>query len=156
MKNHEEGEIVYCESEQQYMVYQNNSWMPVKAEMTNEGLQLNLYDLNKQIISQLPSLTNNQKEEYIKEINSFKNGDYYMLYGKEISYFTLLKTGTKEEKLESFGKTIFSLLNDLTEKIYSCEKTEDNEAFEIWIEYNDEPTVLYLFNYDNGVVKYYG
>ena len=38
-------------------------------------------------------------------------------------------------------------------EVYSIEKTEDNQAYEIWIKIDDEPYCYYLFPYDNAVIK---
>lgn len=143
-----EGEIALAE-DGKYKVFKDGEWHDLKMEGSN--LELGLYDLNKQIISQLPSLTDEELDKkidviddsYIKCVN-----DFYMLYGKEISYFTLFKVN---EPIY-FAKTVLDCLNEIGE-IKAIDPTEDGFAIEIWVQPTDEePTCLYLFPYDNGLV----
>ena len=76
-----------------------------------------------------------------------------MIYGKEISYFTVLKPEDSEADYENFGGAIISLLAGITETIYALDIIDDNTV-EIWINYEGNPTVMYLFNYDGGIVTY--
>lgn len=142
-----EGEIAQTE-DGKYKVFKDGEWHDLKMEGSN--LELGLYDLNKQIISQLPSLTDEELDKkidviddsYIKCVN-----DFYMLYGKEISYFTLFKVN---EPIY-FAKTVLDCLNEIGE-IKAIDPVEDG-AVEIWVQpTNEEPTCLYLFPYDNGLV----
>ena len=143
-----DGEIVQTE-DGKYQVFKNGELHDFKMEGSN--LELGLYDLNKQIISQLPPLTDEELDKkidviddsYIKCVN-----DFYMLYGKEISYFTLFKVN---EPIY-FAKTVLDCLNEIGE-IKAIDPTEDGFAIEIWVQpTNEEPTCLYLFPYDNGLV----
>ena len=55
LQNHEEGECVFCEEDNKIYTWQeNDGWGAV--DLKNEGLSLNLYDLNKSIVNQLPPL----------------------------------------------------------------------------------------------------
>ena len=143
-----EGEIVQTE-DGKYQVFKNGELHDLKMEGSN--LELGLYDLNKQIISQLPPLTDEELDKkidviddsYIKCVN-----DFYMLYGKEISYFTLFKV----DEPTHFAETVLDCLNEIGE-IKAIDPTEDGFAIEIWVQPTDEePTCLYLFPYDNGLV----
>ena len=74
-----------------------------------------------------------------------------MLYGKEISYFTLFQIVNNEI---SFGKEVIDCLNNIGQ-IKAIDMTENEDAVEIWV-YLDEDensTCLYLFPYDAGLVK---
>lgn len=154
LPNHQDGEIAFCEEEDTFMMYKDGAWIPVKAEMTNQGLQLNLYDLNKQLISQLPVLTEDALQEIMEQLNQWAVASTYMLYGRDIHYFTLLqKNDPTSVDYTSFGEGIYDLLKSLTEKIYSIDILSD-DSVEIWIEYNDNPISLYLFNYEGGLVYY--
>ena len=76
-----------------------------------------------------------------------------MLYGKEISYFTLFKKQVLAN--DDFVLALFKCLGDLGGQVYSFEVV-DEDTIEIWIDYEGEPTCMYLFNYDAGVVIYNG
>ena len=60
LQNHEDGEVCFIEDTNQYMMYKDETWIPINADMTSEGLQINLYELNKQIVSQLPAFEDSQ------------------------------------------------------------------------------------------------
>lgn len=70
-----------------------------------------------------------------------------MLYGKEISYFTLFKLLDSQY----FANEVIACLKNIG-AIKAIDLTEANDAVEIWVETENGPTVLYLFPYDNGVV----
>lgn len=142
-----DGEVVYDNSSKKIYVYNDGKWVQMRPEGSN--LSLGLYDINKQIITQLPDMEDFEKatENIITLYETYKN-EYFMLYGKEISYFTL-----------------FQIIDDFwfpTEVIDCCKNvgtikamdlTENNDAVEIWVETEDGPTCLYLFPYDNGLVR---
>ena len=154
--NHAEGEIAFVEDTNSCYVYHDDNWLPinVKAEPGTDGLNISLYDLNKQIIGQLDPLSAEELDEKVKMLNCFGKKNLYMLNCKEINYFTILAYNDSENlDYSSFGEGIISLLYDLTDSIYAIdEKTDD--VVEIWIKYEEEPIVFYLFNYENGLVTY--
>lgn len=75
---------------------------------------------------------------------------YYMLLCRELNYYTVFQrqfTG-----LEDFGDVVIECLENLG-NIKSIEVTEDKTAIEAWIVNSDnEAHVVYLFNYDQGVI----
>lgn len=116
---------------------------------------MTLYDINKETIKNLPLLDPVLLYAQHLVIDENSCHAYYMLYGREINYFTLFQYSPNEK--QSLGLTVIELLKDIPQSkgVYSIEYKEDERAWEIWIDYNDEPVVLYLFNYNEGVV-YYG
>ena len=153
----EEGEIAFCTDTHQIMIYKNNEWNEF-VDDSNDGLTLNLYDLNKSIISQMPDLTQEKIQESIELINNFKKSTdnmFYMLYGYEINYFTLFRTN--EYAPETIGEAIINCLESVG-TIKAIDSNFEANAIEIWINYiseDSEPilTMLYLFPYDMGVVE---
>jgi hypothetical protein len=71
-----------------------------------------------------------------------------MLYGKEISYFTLFRISDSTY----FGNEVIDCLNNVGD-IKAIDFTEAQDAIEIWIQDEDGPTCLYLFPYDSGLVQ---
>lgn len=145
--NPQEGEIVQTE-DGKTMIYQNGEYKELKVEGSN--LELGLYEINKQIISQLPALTDFSKAIVnIRELHEKYWNKYYMMYGKEISYFTLFKVCG----LNDFGQDVIDCCANVG-IIKSIDLTETNDAIEIWIQPEEaEPTCLYLFPYDSGLVE---
>ena len=124
--------------------------------MTNDGLKLNLYDLNKQIIGQLADFTEEQVNDLNAAINIWRgarDNKYYLLYGKEIGYFTLFQEDNNKKEDYGLGEGVIECLSSF-EAIKEYDINED--AIEIWVKTEDDVTVLYLFGYDAGVVNYHG
>ena len=153
LQNHQEGEVAFCEDEQQYMTYKDNQWVPASS------LQLNFYDLNKQIVSQLPPFDEVRINDAKDTLTAWANSSVYMLYGREISYFTVFQKQDDGE-FETLADALFECLKSRG-MIQSIEKTtEDNDAWEIWINEEINPVThesksfaYYLFNYDFGVIE---
>ena len=88
LPNCQEGETVFNTDTQKSMIYKKGKWEDIRME--GQGLNMNLYDFNKSIVAQLPDIEDfNEKIDLINEFYQVSNNQYYMLYGKEISYFTL-------------------------------------------------------------------
>lgn len=154
-------EIIFLEEENAYYIWANNDWQPYddfaqNLKVLDSGITF--YDMNKQIISQIPSLTENDlasKAKVVEEFITERNNTFYMLYGKEISYFTVFQKA--ETETTRFYDVLLECLTNIGASIYSIERTEDKFAIEIWIEAEAiGPTVLYLFEYDSGIVPFGG
>lgn len=143
----DEGEIIQ-NPDGEYLIWKDGNWNKINMEGSN--LSMGLYDINKQIIAQLPDLTPDdliEKLPLIKQLHEKYNNEYYMLYGKEISYFTLFKL----KQVESFPNEAIDCLQNIG-SIKAIDLTEDKDAIEAWVMADDEATCLYLFPYDNGLV----
>ena len=143
----DEGEIIQ-NPDGEYLIWKDGNWNKINVEGSN--ISMGLYDMNKQIIAQLPTLTTNdllKKLPLVEELHNKYNNEYYMLYGKEISYFTLFKL----KQVESFPHEAIDCLQNIG-PIKAIDLTEDKDAIEAWVMADDEATCLYLFPYDMGVV----
>lgn len=149
------GDIIFCEDTKQLYIYTDNGWtLYTPAAATESGLNLNLMELNRAIISQLDPFPENnvlQAKEIIDNWCKNINNHYYMLYGKEISYFTVFTFLNGDIAIGSLGAEVLDCLNNIG-PIYSIELTLENDAIEIWVKQDDLMTCLYLFPYDNGIV----
>lgn len=125
---------------------------------------VSLYELNRSIIKQQGPLEEKDIKSKMNILKEFSStfGKYYLLYGREINYFTLF---VKDEnwELESLDLGVIECLNNIG-TIYSIEYTKEKDAIEIWIEVETETstdteksekliTCMYLFPYDTGIVK---
>lgn len=141
-----QGEIIQ-NPEGEYLIWRDDQWM--KMNIDSSGINIGLYDINKQIISQLPVLSDlEDKKEIIQKLHRDWGNFYYMLYGKEISYFTLFKIINSQ----TFADEVIACLNNVGD-IKAIDLTEAEDAIEIWVQNEENPTCLYLFPYDNGVVQ---
>ena len=152
----EEDTVLLSDDPVMYSYYSNGSWIeseqPVAA-VKDMSMGVSIYELNKQLVEQNGPLTNAQ--EKIALINSYRDetsASFYLLYGKEISYFTLFTSVFQEYEIETLGDAVFACLENVGE-IYSIERTEDQAAIEIWVKSDEEVTCMYLFPYDTGIVR---
>jgi hypothetical protein len=140
-----EGEMIKT-PEGKYLTWSNGEWHEIKVE--GGGLEMGLYDLNKQIITQLPELTDfEESAQLINSLHTDWNNGYYMLYGKEISYFTVFKVIDPSV----FADVVIECICNIG-PVKAIDLTENADAIEVWVMYNNEPTCLYLFPYDMGLV----
>lgn len=156
LQNHMPGEMVYCEDEQKVYSWQEDSgWAPMTFE--NEGISMNLYDLNKNIMNQLSPMTKEElaeKEEIFENLKIKFGNKHYMLLCRDYNYYTTFeKSSLNNEML--FEKTVSEIITEIG-KIISIELTETEDAIELWIvpEGEEEAYAFYLFPYDAGVVYY--
>jgi hypothetical protein len=142
-----EGEIMQNASDGKYYIWHEDNWH--EFSMENSGIEMDLYDMNKQIIAQLPDLTDwDRVEQLFNDFHTSWRNKYYMMYGKEISYFTVFKI--VEPHL--FGSVVMDCIPNVG-IVKAIDLTETEDAVEIWVMYEDEPTCLYLFPYDMGIVQ---
>jgi hypothetical protein len=153
-----EGEVVFMEEENEFYLYHNDEYTLIPNEAK---VKLGLYDMNAQIISQLATLNRETIRSKRKDFKDFINkadNNFYMLYGKEISYFTLFNildpnvNYVGAEVFSDFYEVFIECLKNIGE-IKSLELTTTKDAFEIWVKTpEDKTTCLYFFPYDTGIV----
>ena len=153
-----DGEVVFQEDTKEFFIYKNNSYIPVPKDT---GIQMGLYELNAQIMEQLPNMSKESlanKKALFKEFINKTDNNYYMLYGKEISYFTLFNTLGSNigyigyEIFHDFYECLLDCLYNIGE-IKSIDLTKSQDAFEIWAKTPEgKITCLYFFPYDTGIV----
>ena len=163
------GEVVFNPDTQTCYVYNEGNFIQINEEMAmkanyeekiekqplNGNLNMNLYDLNKAAVTQLPNYNEADKQAAKELINTYDDFSivtrYYMLLCRELNYYTVFQrqfTGP-----ENFGDVVIECLENLG-NIKSIEVTKDKTAIEAWIVNSDnEAHVVYLFNYDQGVVR---
>ena len=123
---------------------------------------ISLYELNRSMIKQQGPLEEKDIKLKMNMLKEFSNtfGKYYLLYGREINYFTLF-VKDKNQELESLDLGVIECLSNIG-TIYSIEYTKEKDAIEIWmeVEINTDTkenekliTCMYLFPYDAGIVK---
>jgi gamma-glutamylcyclotransferase (GGCT)/AIG2-like uncharacterized protein YtfP len=145
----QEGEIIQSSIDNKFYIYKDGAWMLMNID--SSGVHMGLYDINKQIVAQLPVLTDTEvhdKAYSVYTLHAKFNNEFYMLYGKEISYFTLFKINDANY----FTTEVIDCLNNIGD-IKAIDTTEAQDALEIWVETEDGPTCLYLFPYDSGLVQ---
>lgn len=149
----QEGEIVFCEKENQSFIYRNGCWGENRPVEINSGLSL--YEVNRNLISQMPPVDMSQERENIlNELAEWTDGysdSYYMIYGKEISYFTVIHKSEFSSE-ETIPQVVLECLENLGE-LYSV--SQEPGGYEFWVKTAADGllTCLYLFPYDAGIVE---
>lgn len=151
----EQGETAHVESSNKIYVF-NNEWVEIKVD-SDSNIKMTMYEINEQLIKQLPDLTDEQIQEKKKDIIDFykqKETNVYMLLCKEHSYFTVFLLedvlSNKYDKLEN--EIIDCVLFSGAHTIRSIENIDDNEL-EIWAaDQNNEIWCYHLFDYTEGFI----
>ena len=156
VQNHEPGEMALCKDTNEIYIWdEQHGWSLITAE--GKGFEMNLYDLNKNVISQLDPLTPGEitmKMSLFKDYYDKANNLYHMLLCRDFNYYTIFNYSSVPNTPD-FSSIVCTVITELGE-VYSIELLEDG-AMEIWIRPTGEesPYAFYLFPYDAGVV-YYG
>ena len=151
LQQHEEGEIAWVEDVEKFYVW-NNGWTILDTK--NTGVNLSLYEVNKQVIAQMPTLSGADLEAARLTLSHYVNGldhsdDYYMLLCYDLRYFTMFARDQKYE--ENIVDAIMDCLSYVGE-VKSVEESADGQAVEIWVTKDEEAYVMYFFDYGRGVV----
>lgn len=146
------GQVAYATDTEETYVYGQDGWQILgDVKVSGEGLHMSLYELNRSIMEQLPDLTD--YDTAINTINDFKDkthNSFYMLYGKDISYFTIFKLHDIHYECDSLGDAVLECLENVG-TVKTVDVTQEGSV-EIWIDVNGEIHCLYLFPYDTGIV----
>ena len=112
-----------------------------------------LYDVNKDLMKKENPLSPFAFREKLRKVSlvMYNKGQYYMLLCHERRDYTLfnLQNCPSQKAIQDDLRDCFINRGE----VLSIDKTEDNQAFEIWINI-DEAFCYYLFSYDEGVIDY--
>lgn len=149
----EDNEEAYVTDEQKIYSRQDGQWIP-KA-LPQGKMNISVYDMNKQLISQLGTLDDKAALNLIRKYKNEIGGKYFMLLCRDLNYYTLFTIGDKipiAQEYPRIEREVVDCLHDLGE-IKSVEKIEETNAIEVWVQpEGEEPLVAYFFNYDKGVI----
>lgn len=158
LMNHTEGETVYCEEENQCYVWTNGKYEPVESHIDGAGeIKVNYRDLVISAISAFSPFDEEQIKKYQVLLNAWdeiQNKEFYMLYARELDYFTLFHRVPNEGN-RCLGKEVFDCLSDLGFVVYIEDFTEDEYNIIFWVKTPEgKLTEVYLFDYTRGVVPF--
>ena len=150
LKIKEEGDLAYVNKEQKVYEYTGGEWK--KKGLPEGKMNLSVYDMNKQIIAQMPEIDDKAVLETIRRFKNDVKGQFYMLICRDINYYTLFTMSTSGESCPRIEREVLDCLHDIG-VVKSIEQIEGTETIEVWVEpERDEPLVMYFFNYDRGVI----
>ena len=148
------GQTVWCSSEDKvYRFDPVEGWQHILDDQ-DTSIGMNMYDINKQIIAQLPAINEADmiavKREIIRKYCDQMKAEYYMLLCRDINYYTVFKID-----LKLADETIEDVLVDCANYIGAIKSiglTEDEQAIELWMTNEEDTYVAYFFPYDKGVI----
>ena len=147
-----EGQKAFSPQTKKLYCFTNGEWKVLEG---NVNLGMTIYDLNKQVISQMDMLEGAAREEahlHITNMATRSNNTYFMLLCRDINYYTLFKLNKDNNDLCNIANEVFECAEDIG-AIKSVESV-DGDAIEIWVHPVDsDPIVMYLFPYDAGVIE---
>ena len=133
-----------------------NSHIPEEEKVVANGnLQMNIYELNKQLISQMANLTDEDlvnSKQLIKDYFQEQGNRFYMLLCKDINYYTLFEIVEDTWVQPAAADEVIECIKEIG-TVKSIDRTEDG-AIEIWAQPDEsDPLAMYLFPYDAGVIQ---
>ena len=150
--NPTEGQKAFSPQTKKLYCFTNGEWKLLEGDI---NLGMTIYDLNKQVISQMGILEGEAREEahlHITDMATRSNNTYFMLLCRDINYYTLFKLNKDNNDLCNIANEVFECAEDIG-AIKSVESV-DGDAIEIWVHPVDsDPIVMYLFPYDAGVIE---
>ena len=150
-----EGEVVYCEKEDAIYCFNNGEWQELKQPEKVPAVGVPSYEIMKSLADALNKMEDKEiqeKKELIMDWKKQFKDRFFMLLGNEISYYTIFEQSTVYE-VSNLAEGVIECLINLGDILY-IEENDDRTAIEIWIRQEElEPTILYLFPYNHGVVQ---
>ena len=146
-----EGQKAFSPQTKKLYTYTDGNWKLMEGDI---NLGMTMYDLNKQIISQMGVLEGEPRENAhlcITHMADVSNSTYFMLLCREENYYTLFKLTRDNSGLANIASEVFDCVEDIG-AIKSVEPVDG--AVEIWAHPVDgDPVAMYLFPYDAGVIE---
>ena len=149
------GQTVWCATEDKvYRFDPIEGWQHIGTDETASSIGMNMYDINKQIVAQLPAISEADmitvKREIIRKYADQMKAEYYMLLCRDINYYTMFRID-----LKLADETLDDVLIECAANIGTIKSvgfTEDEQALELWMTNEEDTYVAYFFPYDQGVI----
>ena len=141
------------------MVCVNNE---LKEFNSQAEFKMSVYEMNKQIYSQMPIKTDEELEELKEIINDFRkkidDTHRIMLLCNHLRYYTIFENyipQVKEAEFETLGDGVVECAQEVGEILDIFSK--DEESIEIWIKHPKAGAiVMYVFDCEGMFVSYRG
>lgn len=125
-----------------------------------------LYDLNKAAVRSLKKMNNMEINRALEKVKDWyktlidKDGvppQYFMFLEREHNYYTLFADtknhlNSLDNLIREFKDLIMNWYAD--KDVRAIDYDNSSGAIEVWAMWDGEPTVAYLFPYDEGVIEY--
>jgi hypothetical protein len=153
----QQGEVVYLTDIDEYRIWQGEEWiaLPKTVNTENSNITMTAYDLNKQLMSQMPILEDWTQAE--ATINEYATGNKdFMLLCKDISYYTIFQqTNSNFINFETLGEAVLTCAEDIG-KIVSVDFMEETNTIEIWVRTPENDNLCMCFFECSSFIVTYG
>ena len=123
----------------------------MEEEKTKLNL-MNLYEMSKQVVANLPIRSTSAELEPCKKIlRKFKHLGYYMLLCREENDYTVIKV-RKAKSPDKFEDLIIEILQSRGD-IKDIDYDTDKKSLECWVQKEDKIMMYKLFPYSWGVIE---
>lgn len=167
------ADIKFMEPEEYeaYLAAQEQAVTAEKPIATNDNteIQVSLYQLNRQLVAQMPDMTEEQllfARESVKDWLAHNTDNYYMLLNNDLHYYTLFhckSTYADEETYNGFWAELMDVFHSMGRGIHpqnghlKIVEVDTNGMVACWATWDDGednlPHCFYLFPYGQGVVE---
>lgn len=157
---------LYMEQEE-YLAYLAQKQKNKPADAETPVAQTTMYQLNKDLIRKLKRMNNMEINAALKSVYTWycdnvsnNTVKHFALLNHEHHYFTIFEQKDEKSKGLDFIKELKDVLmnyygdNDLRSIDVEMIDGKPSGAVEIWAMWDGEPTVAYLFPYEQGVVYF--
>lgn len=152
IENPEDGQMSYSPETQKLYQFIKGEWKMI--DNNSVGLNMNIYDMNKQVVSQLPSMKNEDVDKAMILIEQYlkaQQNEFYMLLCRDINYYTVIYLDDTASDVKAPAE-ILACASEVGE--LKSVDLNGNDAIEVWVKPEDsDALVMYLFPYDRGVVS---
>lgn len=153
LMNKQYGEIVYCENENKYYIW-NDDWKEFNPEVkVNGGVEIKYRDLMESAVQGMEEISDKKMKDFKSEINKWANRQFYLLLNKTENYYTFFCRNT-EETAQTFFDILLECIQSIGRLVY-IEKSKEQPLYILWIKNsNNEVKDYYLFDYTEGTVYF--
>lgn len=163
-----EKEPIFMEQDE-YIEYLQNQIKKNKSENQHPVAQISMYQMNKDLICNLKKMTNMEINNALEKVKEWfwrqeVSCKHFALLNHEKHYFTIFEAGSNWDKpvTTKYKKVDDSFIHEIKDILINyygdndirAIDVDENGAIEIWGMWDGEPTVAYLFPYEQGVVYY--
>lgn len=168
MSSPDTNEPIMMEQDE-YLEYLKNQIKDIPSENKTPIAQISMYQMNKDIIRTMKKFNNmavnnaleKVKEWYLNYLSENPKARFFVLLNHEQHYYTMFTRDwkIKVKSIDQEANNFIAAVKDILTNYYGDNDiraidVDSNGAVEIWGMWDGEPSVAYLFPYDQGVVLY--
>lgn len=140
----EENDTIYIQNEGLF-IKRGNALEPVEG---NVGINMSLYDINKNVYAQLPKRTEEELAQFSETLTKFyKNisNARTMLLCREMNYYTVFEFNDAAEEFETAADAIITCVSELGELL---DVVENEAGLEVWVKLFESAEVVMMILFD--------